>query len=65
MQTKTEVVLCSSCEGRGYIIATNLIDYHKGESESYKIPCKTCDGTGRMIKKTTITYEKFVNEVHG
>jgi len=63
MQTKTEVVICSSCEGRGYIVGTNLVDYHKGEFESFRTPCRTCDGTGRMLKKTTITYEKFVNEV--
>jgi DnaJ-class molecular chaperone len=63
MQTKVEVMLCSSCEGKGYIWGSDLIDYHKREYEAYKVTCKPCGGSGRMVKKTTITYEKFVDEV--
>ncbi|CAB4140877.1 hypothetical protein UFOVP395_212 [uncultured Caudovirales phage] len=63
MQTKVEVMLCSSCEGRGYIWGSDMIDYHKREYEAYKVTCKPCGGSGRMVKKTTITYEKFVDEV--
>ena len=65
MQTKTEVILCSSCEGRGYIVGSTMLDYHRGEFSATRISCKTCDETGRMIKKTTISYEKFTNDLHG
>ena len=59
MLTETEVVLCKSCHGKGYIWGSEMTDYHKREYDTFKIDCKPCGGTGRMIKKTTITYEKF------
>ena len=60
MLTETEVVLCKSCDGRGYVWGSEMTDYHKREYDTFKVSCKPCGGTGRMIKKTTITYEKFV-----
>ena len=64
MHTKTEVVLCSSCEGKGYIVGHgSLLDYHRSDFSPTKISCKPCGGSGRMVKKTTVTYEKFVDDL--
>ena len=64
MLTETEIVLCKSCHGKGYIWGSEMTDYHKREYDTFKISCKPCGGAGRMVKKTTITYEKFTDEVH-
>jgi hypothetical protein len=61
MSTTEEVILCSSCAGKGYIWESEMTDYHKREYDTFKVNCKSCDGSGRRIKKTTITYEKFVD----
>ena len=57
--TETEIILCKSCEGKGYIWGSEMTDYHKREYDTFKIDCKRCDSMGRLIKKTTTAYEKF------
>lgn len=57
-----EIILCSECEGRGYIYRHELTCYHKGEYDVHLDTCKTCDGKGRLYKITTITYEKLQEE---
>lgn len=59
MSVTVEVILCSSCKGKGYNLTDVLVDYHKREYETHRSDCIYCKGSGRMWKKTTVTYEAF------
>ena len=54
-----EVVLCSSCKGRGYLLVENCVDYHRGIYDNDKKDCRKCDNTGRLLKITTVEFEKL------
>lgn len=54
-----EIVLCGACEGKGYKIHSELVNYHKGEYEDTKEDCKTCEGSGRLWKEFVTTYSPY------
>ena len=58
----TEVVICDKCFGFGKIDKDELINYHKGEYDSWEVDCDKCGGTGRLIKETKISYRKLTKK---
>ena len=48
-----KVVLCSRCNGFGFIEREELYDYHKNDYRTTRENCATCEGDGRMIETTT------------
>jgi DnaJ-class molecular chaperone len=65
MTTTTEVILCTTCNGKGVTTYDETTDYHKRESITHVIECKRCNGSGRLKKKTVITFEPFVTPPTG
>lgn len=55
----SEIILCFACEGKGYGISEELVDYHKNIYDRSKKTCHMCNGTGRLVKKTVITHEPY------
>lgn len=51
-----KIVLCSKCNGAGYIVECKQITLY--ESESIHCQCDNCNGSGRLIKK--ISYVPYV-----
>lgn len=49
-----EIILCTSCNGRGSIEQKELEDYHKGEYRFWDERCETCKGSGRLIRETVV-----------
>jgi len=62
---KSEIVICSKCEGKGHLERSELQDYHKGEYRYWDELCSHCEGSGRIITKTeTIeTVEPYNNSI--
>lgn len=54
-----EIVICPSCNGRGYKTYEECVDYHKREYETIKTVCDICDGSGRLNKIVRTTFEKL------
>jgi DnaJ-class molecular chaperone len=54
------VILCSKCEGAGYIRCSELTDYHKGEYDDWIEKCFTCEGSGRMVEIVTVKLEPYI-----
>lgn len=59
MWRKKIIILCSSCEGRGYQIRHDVTDYHRNEYDVVNTKCRNCDGMGRLWETTTKEYEKL------
>ena len=58
-QVKSEIMLCTTCHGEGYVRIETLVDHHKGDYEVELKDCPLCKGSGRLKKtvSTTTTYE--------
>lgn len=55
-----EIVICNSCSGTGFSTREELVDYHKGDYESFTEKCERCAGDGRMIKsKEKLSYREY------
>ena len=65
MNSVVEIILCTSCNGKGTLTRDVLTDYHKREYVTHVTDCMNCNGTGRLKKITTVTYEKFVKPALG
>jgi DnaJ-class molecular chaperone len=65
MTTTTEVILCTTCNGKGVTSYDETVDYHKRESVTHVVDCKRCNGTGRLKKITTVTYEAYTKPTLG
>lgn len=57
---KKTVILCSKCEGAGYIRRSELMDYHKGEYDEWIDKCYSCEGSGRMVEIVTVKMEPYI-----
>jgi excinuclease UvrABC ATPase subunit len=47
------VILCTSCNGLGYVKSNIMIDPRKRQYETANNACNTCSGDGRMIEIRT------------
>jgi hypothetical protein len=58
-----EVVICinKNCNGKGYTLEEECVDYHKRDYEYIKRPCGYCAGTGRLYKRTVVEYQPIEN----
>lgn len=59
MNTKYEIQLCKTCDGKGVIEEHECTNYHKHEYDVHFRDCKTCEGTGRLQVKTVVVAEPF------
>jgi hypothetical protein len=50
--TQNQIILCSKCDGLGFVEIETSYDYHKRESSTSRTSCNNCHGDGRMIKTT-------------
>ena len=57
-----EMMLCNSCNGKGFNIYSELVDYHNRIYEDDKQSCSKCNGTGRLIKIVTVQYVPYSEE---
>lgn len=53
-QTKTEILVCDVCNGKGVIYKEELVCYHKGEYDYWTEECPICKGSGLLQKKVVI-----------
>lgn len=58
------VVVCGSCDGKGYTTRDVLTDYHRREYDTEMHKCCRCEGSGRLeCKVTTETWPLVPREV--
>ncbi|WP_174020382.1 hypothetical protein G6L89_007155 [Agrobacterium fabrum] len=48
--TQTSIIICCTCEGRGYTERHETTNYHRGDYDIIKTKCRNCGGSGRMTK---------------
>lgn len=58
--TTAEIVLCPTCNGRGYRECRELEDYHNNTFFEWKAECARCRGAGRLLKRTAISFEQIL-----
>lgn len=58
-KVNSKVILCMHCEGKGYKIYEELVNYHKGEYETSKYDCTICEGSGRLEEETRVKYTPY------
>lgn len=55
--THKRIVACSACDATGVSQHSELVDYHRGEYDSWLQLCSACGGEGRLLR---ITYHSAV-----
>lgn len=50
-----KIELCPTCEGRGYSVHRELVDYHKRDYKVWNSLCPRCKGSGRLWIDTVVT----------
>lgn len=58
--TRTEIVVCGNCDGKGYRTRHVTTCYHKGEYDVHFDSCYKCGGSGLLQRTTTVTEVPFV-----
>lgn len=52
----SKIILCPRCQGMGYMVEEQVIDYHKREYRAVHRDCPACKTKGRVREITDITY---------
>lgn len=60
--TQTSIIICGTCDGRGYTERHEMTNYHKGEYDIIKTKCRLCGGSGRLRKTVLTEVQAFVPE---
>jgi DnaJ-class molecular chaperone len=55
-----QIIICTSCKGKGFHELNELVDYHKGDYRYWNEICTRCRGSGRMIERKTTEYIPFI-----
>jgi len=54
-----KIIICKKCNGKGTVEQRELVDYHKGEYNTWDEECSMCKGSGRMKKTKSIKVEPY------
>jgi DnaJ-class molecular chaperone len=60
--TQTSIIICGTCDGRGFTERDELVDYHRREYDTIRTKCRNCGGSGRMKKVVRTEVTAFVPE---
>lgn len=59
LYSKTTVVACYNCEGKGVYYTQTLTDYHRGEYDTKQHVCHICEGSGLLTEDVKVTYKPY------
>lgn len=53
------IVICDHCKGKGVVDCSELVNYHRGEYDTWTEECWQCEGSGRKEETITTVHAPF------